>query len=234
MRWGLVIFGLLLAAPSATIGQLKPEAQTGSRIAVNPETVAAKQAGIVKKGFAACVYRRHKALAQTLLEHSDQAKIDATGAQIKDFGEQFDMSHCLGDEVGAGQLSLGYRFGPTLLRAMMAEEAYLDTNRTAPQLSASATENVARTYFATDEALLRAQAWGQFSDCIVFHDVAMADALLRTTPASDAEHDAAAALAPSLGACLVQGQKLSLSPASIRQFVADGMWMRFGHSGTRQ
>jgi hypothetical protein len=114
----------------------------------------------------------------------------------------------------------------------MAEEAYLDVNRSAPQLPATPGPVQAK-FVSIGDTLTRAQGMVNFTDCTILKDVAHADALLRTMPGSTAERSAASALAPALGGCLVKGQQISLSPGGIRGFVAYAMWNRFGRGASR-
>jgi hypothetical protein len=110
---------------------------------------------------------------------------------------------------------------------MLAEEAYLAANPLPPTLPEGATETVERTFVSKEDDFTLARALAAFGDCIVFRDTSKADTLLRTMPGSAAERSAAVALAPILGACLDEGSTISLTAASIRSFVADGLWNRF-------
>jgi hypothetical protein len=127
------------------------------------------------------------------------------------------------------------KFSSETLRDMMAEEAYLAKNRTAPSLPASpaAPPPLQTTYVSTGDSLASAQGMVDFTDCTVLRDPAGADALLRTMPASEDERAAASALAPALGACLFEGQSVSLTPRSIRGFIAYAMWNRFARGRGR-
>lgn len=226
------VAALLVAAPVIAHAQLKPEIETGSMIPVQPKAVDPKDAGIIRKHFAQCVYRSSRARVTALLDNSDPVGVDLAGAKIDNVNKALDMDHCLGREVGFDQNALGMKFSPGVLRDLMAEEAYLAANRTAPQLPATPPPLAAR-FVSIGDTLTRAQGMVAFTDCTVLKDVAHADALLRTMPGSLAERAAATALAPALGNCLLKGQQVALSPASSRAFVAYGMWNRFGR-GTAQ
>lgn len=236
-RWGdwRVAACALLAvvggtASSTANAQLKPQIQTGSLIPVKPTSVDPKTAAVVKKNFARCVYAKAPAKAQLLLEHSDMLGVNTYGTSLTDYNKDFGMENCLSKQVGDNQDALGYKFSPLILRDLMAEEAYLAKNKVAPTLPAEPTP-LAATYVSVGDALPRATAITAFVDCVVLRDVAHADALLRTVPASNAEHDAAAALAPALGACLTQGQSMVLHADGVRSMIAFGMWNRFGREG---
>jgi len=224
----MLLPGLLVGlAPAAAFGQLKPEVQTGTRIPLAPEAVQAKEAGVIKKAFGRCIYESNKTAAAAILSHSDGMTVDLQGAKITDLDRALRMSDCLGEQASGTQSALGFKFGREMLRGLLAEATYLAGHSAAPTLAAGAVEVIDRNYVSDSDKLPQARALGAFADCIVFNDVAGSDALLRTIPASTGERAAARALAPSLGKCLDQGTELSMTPASIRGYVADGLWNRF-------
>lgn len=223
IAFGLVA-AVMIAAPAQA--QLKPEIQTGSMIPVKPQTLDEKRAGDVRKHFAQCVYRGATPKVLALLDHSDPAWIDLQAAGIKNVNIELGMGRCLGAQVGIDQAALSLRFSPPVLRDLMAEEAYLARNPVAPSLPVEAVP-IAPFVIPTDTRPMTAAALTDFTDCAVRHDPAGADALLRTMPGSDREHDAAVALAPALGQCLTAGQKANLKPAGIRALIAYAMWSRF-------
>jgi hypothetical protein len=222
----LTVAGLCMALAVPARAQLKPELQTGSMIPVQPKAVAKKDAGFISKGMARCLYRGATPQALALLENSDSVTVDLAAAKLKNIVKDLRMERCLGDQAGFDQSALSMRTNPPLIRDMLAEEAYLARNRTAPTLPPSPAPLAAK-FASTGASLLEAQRMESFTDCAVRKDVTGADALLRTTPASDAERNAARALAPALGGCLVQGQNVKLSPGAIRAFIAYAMWRRF-------
>ena len=215
------------AIPFAAGAQLKPEVQTGSHIPTKPVTVDRREAGLVKKSFGRCIYRKDQKAAFALLQHSDFMRVDVAAAKIKNVAKIFDMETCLGDQVGAQQSALGYKFPLDTLHVMLAEEAYLSSHPTVPVLPANALEMVDRSYVSEGENLAKAKSLAMFADCVVYKNTDGADKLLRTMPASPEEKSAAKSLAPALGACLDEGAKVSLSADSIRGYVADGLWNRF-------
>lgn len=214
------------AIPTTVHAQLKPETQTGSMIPVQPHALDEKRAGDVRKHFAQCVYRAAKPKVLVMLEHSDPVWVDLQAAGIKDVNAELGMNRCLGDQVAIDQSALSLKFPPPALRDLMAEEAYLARHPVAPSLAADAAP-IASFVIPTDTQPATAAALTDFTDCTVRRDPAGADALLRTMPGSDREHDAAVALAPALGQCLTAGQKVNLKPAGIRALIAYAMWSRF-------
>lgn len=231
----MLLSGLLACiAPAAAFGQLKPEVPTGSHIPVPPEIVAAKEAGFIAKAFARCIYESNKKAAAAILAHSDAMTVDLPAAQITDPSRTFHMPVCLGKQARETDIALGFKFQREVLRRMLTEETYLAGHLSAPTLAAGSVELIDRNYVSDGDNLRRAREVGRFADCVVFNDVAGSDALLRTIPASTAERAAARALVPALGKCLDQGAQLSMSPKSIRVYVADGLWNRFSRPGSAQ
>lgn len=231
----MLLLGLLACiAPAAAFGQLKPEAPTGSHIPVPPEAVTAKEAGFIAKAFARCIYENNRKAAAAVLAHSDALTVDLPAAQITDLNRTFHMPVCLGKQARETDSALGFKFGRQVLRRMLTEEDYLAGHLSAPTLAAGTVELIDRNYVSDGDNLRRAREVGTFADCVVFNDVAGSDALLRTVPASTGERAAARALVPALGKCLEQGAQLSMSPESIRVYVADGLWNRFSRPGSAQ
>jgi hypothetical protein len=216
------------AMPTPAHAQLKPEMRTGSLIPVKPKPVGAKDTGVIRKRFARCVYRTATVKVTALLEHSDAVTVDTAAANIKDISGDLGLDRCLGAQVGIDASAMEYRLQPAFLRDLLAEEAYLARNRIAPAALPEPVAPNADRFVSTGDRLVMAQSMTAFTDCAVRKDLLHADALLRTVPASDAELAAARAMAPVLGACLVQGQNMKLSPKSVRAFIAFAMWNRFG------
>jgi hypothetical protein len=221
----------LCAAPMAVQAQLKPEVQTGSHIPVPPKVVEAEHAGVIKKGFAQCLYRKNQRKVAALLENSDSQSIryEKLGISQKDIGDYLGMSTCLGNQADWDVSALSYRFSPRELRSMLQEEDYLAAHERPPSLPPGSLENVDRKYVSDGPDLYAAQIVGAFSDCLTFENTAGVDAILRSMPGSKEERAAAQALGPSLGTCLSQGQSLSLTPANIRTFAVEGLWSRYAH-----
>ena len=208
--------------------QLKPEIRTGSMIPAKPKTVGAKDAGVIRKRFARCVYRGAPVKVIALLKHSDAMSVDMASANITNVSDDLALDRCLGNQVGIDQSALEYRLQPAFLRDLLAEEAYLARNPVAPAPLSTTAPPLSVKFVSKGDQLALAQSMTAFTDCSVRKDVSHADALLRTMPGSDNELPAARALGPVLGACLMQGQNVKLSPKGIRALVAFAMWNRFG------
>jgi hypothetical protein len=228
------VFAALLACAAAmpamakpASGGMQPEAQLGTRFLKKPTEVNPREAGIERKNFGRCVYARIPDRVDKLLENSDPEGIEfyAASDSQERFWQAIGKDNFCGDLNSAAADRRQLSMSNSAFRSLMLEEAYLARFKQAPALPADATELANRRYMT--EGATSARSLGQFADCLVFRDVASADALLRTMPGSDEEKQAARALAPTLGACLVRGQTLSLNTANVRAFAADGLWTRF-------
>lgn len=217
--------GLASAKPAS--GGMQPEAQIGTRFLKKPTEVNPREAGLERKNFGRCIYARIPDRVDKLLENSDPEGIEYYGAgESQDrFWQLIGRDNFCGGLNSAASDHRQLTISNTAFRSMMLEEAYLARFKQAPALAADATEIADRRYMTEGSA--PARSLGQFADCLAFRDVAGADALLRTMPGSDEEKAAARAMAPTLGACLVRGQTLSLNAANVRAFAADGLWTRF-------
>lgn len=217
------------AAATSASAQLNPEKQTGSLMAAKPHSVDSEDAAVIRKNFAKCVYYAATPKVLALLAHSDIQSVDTRSAGIKNIVRDLKLETCLGNEVGFFENALGLRITAPTLRDMLAEEAYLARNRTAPEIPMNAGPLDVR-FVSAGIQLASAQALTAFTDCTVRRNPAGADALLRTSSGSDGERQAATALAPDMGACLVAGQQLSFKPANVRALMAFAMWSRFGRT----
>lgn len=225
-RASLAGFAMLVTLSAPTVAQLRPEAPIGSILRKDPNRLAKKDAGIVQKNIARCMYRSSRKVADALLLHSDAFQVDLRAAGIKGVRKSLDMEDCLGREFGANESALGWRFSPPTLRDMLAEEAYLAQFKTRPAM-ASPPLPLAKRPAVVPMFQAASDSFGEFNDCTVRANLPGTDALLRTTPGSDAEHNAATALAPAIGKCMFSDERQILTPASIRAFVAYGLWNRF-------
>jgi hypothetical protein len=225
---GLSVTLAALLGFSDAKAQLHPESQLGSRIPVKPQAVDPVRAGFVRKNFGRCVFQRNPAAAEKLLMNGDPISVDMKAAGLeKGLEPTFQASTCLGNQTNGEQAAIGMSFKNTVLRSLLAEEAYLAKFKAPAVLPDGATENSGREYVSTGDARAQAEGLGAYSDCLTFRDTAGADAVLRTMPGSAEERQAARTLAPVLGACLMQGQTISLTPTNVRAILADGLWNRY-------
>jgi hypothetical protein len=218
---------LASSVPVAAV-QLEPEAPIGSLIKRKPKEVDPVRAGASVNAFARCTYGRKPDMVRKLLTHSDPVVVDRIEAEVSKIysGPQTQIKECLGQEFDVDTAALELSVSPGRLRILLMEEDYLARNR-GPIVADPTAPPPARNFVSTDVDLERAQAIARFSDCLVFRDATLADALLRTTPASDEERTAARALAPALGACLLQGEQMKLTPSAVRVYAVEGLWARF-------
>ncbi|WP_039858349.1 hypothetical protein [Novosphingobium pentaromativorans] len=215
----LVFGGTCCEAGAAQV--LKPELQTGSRIPVKPKQVTGRERRALLKDFASCVFRSQPDRVDYFLRHSDMTDFDPGLGNIVGY---LRLDKCLGaQEVGITQM--GAEFSTHALRGLLAEQAYLDNRKAQPENGVE--QSVPRPSYAKAADVSRAQALGAFADCVVAQNSADADNLMRTGWGTVEEKQAAKALVPTLGACLPQGETISLRIEDVRGFVADGLWQRF-------
>ena len=223
---GLIIVAIAAVLPSAGSAQLSFSPETGSHIPKAPLVADAALAGQVRKDFAHCIFMVSSQRAVRLLEHSNLIAVDLKAAGIGNIIRAFPMESCLGRQMNQTEAQLGMMVSADRLRDILAEEAYLSVRREPP--SRPSAMAALPLYLGAGDDATRAQAMQQFVDCAVLGSLSEADALLRTLPGSGGERTAAAKLGPALGACLKQGDKIALTTATVRSFVAFGLWSRFG------
>lgn len=231
----LVALAIVAALLSGTAhAQLNPTQETGSRIYTQPrDSDDPARAARYSKVVAGCVYRRMgPEPVDEFLRAGDPVTIGLAddsflwSRMMRLLEECMDQRH-LDYNADVRSARLAMSFTPGRLRALLQEEAYLgEQDQGAIVIPQDAGELTLRQYVSTGEDATRARGVGNFSDCIVHRDAAGADALLRTQPASAEEDRAARSLAPVLGTCLIQGQTIEFTPASIRAMAADGLWSR--------
>lgn len=236
----LVVTSALLVpnVSHAQSSELEPKAVTGSRILQKPEQLDIDLVRVMQKDFGKCIYRKEAVLADRFLLFSDPVSVDfdALGFEVEDLEdliEKFSMSDCLNATMRANQSETLLKFDMRLLRPLLAEEAYLEAFDTPFMLPEDAPEFVIERVFVTSNNLQKAKSLGAFSDCVVYQSVSEADALLRSRPSSSQEMKSIKALIPALSACVVDGQEVKLTPASIRSIVAEGLWTRSYYTGSR-
>lgn len=217
---------LASAVPSAAV-QIEPEAPIGSLVKRKPVIVDPVRAGASVKAFARCTYGRKPDAVRKLMTFSDPVVIDHDRAETSGWftGTKLLVEDCLGRELNIDTMNMELRLSPARLRVLMMEEDYLARNAAVPAIDSGAAAPD-RTFFATGDDSVKAQAIARFSDCVVTRNSAAADALVRTMPGQDEERTAARALAPALGACLLQGEEIKLTPALVRVYAVEGLWAR--------
>lgn len=232
----ICVLGVALALSLATMAraQFASEVQTGSRIPVKSKAIDPVLAGSVKKGFGLCVLHTMQDASAAIMNRGDPIRVDwqAVGTEPAKFFSHQAVKYCVGDQSNGVQSALGLKLTDSAFRAILMEEAYLQRFSDAPALPEGAQERVDRTYVSVGDDLPSAMGLGQFADCLTFRDTAHSDALLRTGPGTKGELSAAQAMAATLGACLVKGQTLALTPTNIRAIVADGLWTRYVRNST--
>jgi hypothetical protein len=224
----LSFFGSAIAQ-TGSAGNIRPEADTGSRIRTRPVAEDPVRVGHMIKGVARCVYQSNGRKADRLLATSDTDSLSGKEFGFRSSGQddEYGISDCMTYQTVGTEMKTQLQFSLVRIRAMMAEEAYLKRFSAPPGLPAGATEDAPRKFFSTGATLARAHSLAAFADCVVFKNTAGADAVLRTPPGTMEERKAALTFAPVLGPCLVEGQEIALTPIAIRAIVADGLWARY-------
>ena len=224
----LVVAGLVPGlSGSAAFAQDEPANMPASRLKTPFVEANTDRARKYMKDFAKCVYRRKPERSEKLLRYSDNASINysAVGFERDEIETKLSLSSCAGDVMDGRQESVVVRISPLSLRNHLAEEAYLSHNASALVIAESDDEVLSNRYetlTATDKTRFRAA----FADCVVYHAVREADALIRTSVATDEERQAVKALVPALSQCLTDGQEMELTVKTIRGLAADGLWSR--------
>ena len=119
------------------------------------------------------------------------------------------------------------------LRGAFAEARYLAANPTPPDFGTGEHAMIAipakwtERKMSDDEKLAIVKY--DFANCVVATDPVLADALLRTEPASPAEANSAGRIVPLLGPCLLADTKFKLDTPSLRALLAQSL-----DSSTRQ
>ncbi len=231
------------AAPSgpAAKGALRPSdldkgpAPTGSRVPVRnrSEPIERDVARQMHLEMAKCVYARGVEKVEALLKHSDQMEIDyeGWGYAKADLNKELNLESCLGKTMPDNFASVRLGFRQSMLRAGLAEVSYLSRQRRPLQKADLWTETIADRLVVPSAASAAARIQGDFADCIIFHNPAAADAVLRANVASESEKDAVKSLVPTLSKCVNEGSELELTVPTIRRFVANGLWARSHYQG---
>lgn len=206
----LIVSAVALAASTMTVAQSRYQRDTGSLLPV-PERARISDGGdqaersrLVLAQFARCtVDRRATQLRKLLVLPLDKLN-DANWRTLAD-------DECL----ASGEI----RFKPILLRGAIFVELYrrqMKEGRAARSFKAAPYQpTTVAEPGALDDALLA------FADCIVGLDRTDASAMVVAATASRAQDGALARLRPSLGSCLPQGQKISLSRPVLEGSIAE-------------
>jgi hypothetical protein len=223
----------VLAAPVSA--QMSGEQQVGSRFEREAEQTDDRYARAFRTAFRHCYYKNFPDRAEAFLAQTDAYSEDIPKGTVDRLSLRANKwsAGCQYD-TRATVLKSQMSFNTRALRYMMAEGSYIFHYPDAPpagmmpDTTASAPDwNVDRNYVSTGEDLGKAHFFGDFADCIVAKDPVGADRLLRTELQSTKERAAAMAMVDALGACLVAGNELELTPENIRSFAADGLWQRY-------
>lgn len=191
--------------------------------AVEDEVTSARHA----YEFAGCLVNRRGEKARRLLSQTTEAAYkEAYKALTTGRLDCFNM----GDD--ANDITEGWRFSiPTdIMRGMLAEQLIKsDIVRYAELPPLSQQRTYSRSWYG---ATNRDASVDEMATCVAEMDAADTLSLLRTTPYSEQEGSAFAALAPTLGSCLRAGVKVTGNRQSLRAALADALYERVANPPT--
>ncbi|MCW2387592.1 hypothetical protein M2333_000638 [Sphingobium sp. B11D3B] len=135
---------------------------------------------------------------------------------------------CLEREAGLGDMTA--QVSIPSFRLLMAEEAYLSRFEGAPRPPTDAVEVLSREPLTVGSVPEASVVLAAVADCLVYHDLAGADALVRTVSDSPEERAGAVSLAAAVGGCLPPDQTLKLNVTMIRSLAVEGLWARYART----
>lgn len=221
MRAAIIVslaFGLALA------GAVPASAQwTGSRIGHDANE---RDVGVALQKAADCMVQRQPAKVDGWLATLPGTREES--ARIDKMTE--DAATCLGSDPHLVLAGKRVTFSPRTMRQLIAvamAARALREDRPAPALDPDS-----RPWFAAALDVLprgtrldmQALAMGDFGHCVAVRDWAGSRALLLSEPESPAERAALKKLAPSLGPCLTEDSKLTLTADNIRKILAEPLY----------
>ena len=141
-----------------------------------------------------------------------------------------DAETCLGSDRHLVLAGKQITFSPRTMRQLLAVAMATRALRASPATPALDPES--QPWFAEAFGLLprgtrldmQALAMGDFGHCVAVRDWAASRALLLSAPESSDERAALKRLAPSLGPCLTEDSKLTLTAGNIRAILAEPVY----------
>jgi len=210
----LVGIGGLAVTGAARAQDEKPpetEVRLGSRIPwrIERPTASQREGTRVLFRFASCTVEEKFADSLALLQ------LEPTAAQHDEI-----LSRIIGKYNAC--LRGAERMGLSLIpfRGAIANALYLQHYPSFPADRLRPSPATAGRMLTGDAANLMSD----FARCVVMTDPAAVDALLRTRPASDGEHEALQALSVHFSACLYQGQNLAMNALALRSVLAEAAY----------
>lgn len=206
---------------------LRPEAPIGSRFKQEAQAADVADARQMQKRLAKCVYYGSKDELDTLLANSDFDRIDFSVLEFEaeEFFDEMDFGRCLGRAMKQSQYKIYATMQYSTLRNLVAEEAYLYSNKRPPVREEGAPTFI-EARFIGRRAGPRSKVLAEVSDCISYRNAPAAHDLLDSTPGTSGEGSFLEALYPTLLTCLDAEEAPNLDPTMVRMLVADGMWTR--------
>jgi hypothetical protein len=182
--------------------------------------------------FTKCLYNRSQSGALELLEKTDFGFYDfkQIGMEMDKAVKIYGFHDCLNRVAASNNSGVALQYTAQSLRMWMLHAAYLANYPKGPTWVKAGNVVEPRTYpLSTNNRLVQAEM--AFADCVVSTDPVNADFLYRTVGGSPEEGEAVKDLTPTLGACLPQGQKVQLTPDSLRVVLGEALWHAANHNG---
>lgn len=234
--------GIALCALAAVLG-MSGAAQAATTL--KPKLAPAKVEPLTKEKFAelrqalgACIVSKNQSAVKKYLAHSDSMTIDYTGMGVDPKFAMFMFKLDACKDYNVPQMAQPIFMTPGALRNLLLEATYLEKAQAkpAPLMDAGGkpSPSPARSFASKEDKLASATAFATIADCTATNGLDLADALIRTGAGLPEERQAAVALAPVIGACVPEGQNVSLTPSTIRIIAAEGLWQRYASASTAQ
>jgi hypothetical protein len=182
--------------------------------------------------FSKCLYNRSNSRSLELLDKTDFGFVNFTqiGLEPDKAAKIYGFHDCLGRVAASNNSGVALQYTALSLRMWVLRAAYLADYPKGPTWVKAGNVVEPRKFpLSANNPLVRAEM--EFADCVVSTDPVNADFFYRTGSGSAEEGEAIKDLTPSLSACLPQGQKVQLTPDSLRIVLGEGLWQAANHNG---
>jgi hypothetical protein len=182
--------------------------------------------------FSKCLYNRSHSGALELLDKTDFGFVNFTqiGLEPDKAAKIYGFHDCLGRVATSNNSGVALQYTALSLRMWMLRAAYLADYPKGPTWVKAGNVVEARKFpLSANNPLVKAEM--AFADCVVSTDPVNADFFYRTGSGSAEEGEAVKDLTPALSACLPHGQKVQLTPDSLRIVLGEGLWQAANHNG---
>jgi hypothetical protein len=181
--------------------------------------------------FTRCIFHRSKEGALEFLGKTDYGiqGFERLGLDNQKAAGIYGFTDCLGRVAASFNSGVRLTWSAFGLRRWFIEQAYLDKYPDGPDWLKAGYVIDKRSYPLSHDnpGVIAAM---DLADCIVAADPFAADFLFRTPSGSDAETRAINALVPSVQPCMPQGQRVEITPDTLRIWIGEGLWHASNHS----